>query len=178
MGWKTVKERFEIKDHIVQISGDEIHIGSGYVSDLVRIKLSSGNIAENRTFRGFLYDKYPLLAEATPEEVLDAIQAEDHFSNSIPVYTYDKGVIIKKYCEELGWPNTTHDGDVMYENMFSTDEAEVVAWAKRDSARQVEVSKEQIQRLRDQIKEWEERMQEGLDEKVELDRKYPDVQSA
>lgn len=178
MGWKTLQDRFEINNHIVQVGRGEIYIGSGYVHDLVRIKMDSGELRENRTFRGFLYDAYPKLAEATADEILEAINEEDSFSDSIPVYTYRDGEILEKYCERPGWPYVTHDGCVMYENTFSTNKAEVVAWAKRSAERTVEVSDDQIDRLKSQLKEWEQRKQEALDSRLQLDRDYPDIKGA
>jgi hypothetical protein len=123
MGWKTFKKVFKV-GHLVTLHDGFIHIGSGYVNDLVRINMSTGAIIQNSTFDNFLRDNYPNILEATPQDILATINVEDEFSNSIPVYTYNSDcVIVEKLCEETGWPNVTHDGQIMYENtFFSTKE--------------------------------------------------------
>lgn len=74
------------------------------------------------------------------ETVLDLFSGIGGFSlgleRSITVWTCDyyEGVIIEKQCEELGWPNCTHDGELMYENSFSTNRKEIVKYAKRNAA--------------------------------------------
>ena len=52
---------------------------------------------------------------------------------SLPVYTYEGGEIIEHKCEAYGWPNLTDDGQVMYNNKFSSDRNEVVRWAKENA---------------------------------------------
>lgn len=132
MGWKNLKDHFKI-DHIVQVVGGVIWIGSGYVSDLATIDPETGEVLENQTFRGFLRQQYPAMLEADAAEIVRLISEPDAFEKSLTVYTYDGGDIIEKQCEELGWPNVTHDGALMYQNSFSSDKATVVAWAKRDA---------------------------------------------
>jgi hypothetical protein len=132
MGWKTFKERFGIS-HIVQVSERGICIGSGYVGDLVTVNVTTGAVSENSTFEGFLRREYPALLDAGKEAILQAIQAEDVFDAGIVVYTFGDGRVIEKVCEQPGWPNVTHDGQLMYENRFSTDKATVVGWALRDA---------------------------------------------
>lgn len=132
MGWKTLRERFEIK-HLVRVTEKGICIGSGYVHDIVVVNPKTGVAAPSKIFDDFLERSCPLLAAATPQETLAAIEAPDEFTASIPVYTYDGAEIIEKLCEVPGWPNVTHDGCMMYENTFSTDKAQVVVWAKTNA---------------------------------------------
>lgn len=151
MGWKNVKQHYGIT-HYVCVAEKGICIGSGYVHDLICIadadkprewhdtvdrivtKLDSVNLAiwrQRYVGRGEPFDGFVKSMADDPAALRRLIDTPDTFERSIPVYTYDyDGNIIEKQCEEPGWPNVTHDGDMMYENKFSTDRAEVVEWAK------------------------------------------------
>lgn len=69
----------------------------------------------------------------------------------ITVYTFDRGKIIEKQCDELGWPNATHDGEIMYDNTHSMDRDQVVQWAKDDLRSAIKFAKDQLGRLRAEI---------------------------
>lgn len=164
MGWKNVKEHYGIK-HYVQITDKGLCIGSGYVHDLIRISPSDAKLDwEDRADRmetklgynlsawrpqyvgrGEPFDGIVAAMASDPEKLRKLIDAPDTFSASIPVYTYDyDGNIIEKQCEELGWPNVTHDGTMMYENrVFETRTAAVEA-ARREMAAWVESARRSV----------------------------------
>lgn len=54
-------------------------------------------------------------------------------------------------CEEAGWPNVTHDGQMMYENTFSTDRAEVVRWAYNNAVAGVEWRTRSVNEAREKL---------------------------
>ena len=174
MGWKTLKDYFGIGHH-VQVSDRGILIGSGYVSDLITINGTTGELEENATFSSFAREKYPALLEASPNERLRLIQAQDVFTAAIPVYTYKGGEIVQELCETPGWPNVTHDGNLMYENSHSTDKATVIAWAKRSTASAVHYLKEDIARRENDLTEARGRLQEAEAERAKLLQAYPDI---
>lgn len=132
MGWKNLKEAFDIDRHHVVVEDGNIHIGSGFVHDLVVVDTKTGEVRQNKTFSDFLSKTYPALELASQSRLLDLIKTPDTFKASIPVYTFRDGEIIECQCEEPGYPNVTHDGQLMYENRFSIDIGQVVQWAKRD----------------------------------------------
>lgn len=129
MGWKTVRERYRI-NHIVCVRDGRICIGSGYIGDLIVIGADGAVVKryDERSNDDLL--RYMAEMDADPQALREAVQAKDVFASSIPVYTYDDDRIIEKACEVVGWPNVTHDGDLMYENTHSTDRDQVVKWAK------------------------------------------------
>lgn len=132
MGWKRVKEHYGIR-HIVCVTEAGICIGSGYVHNLITIT-PDGSI--KRLFslgRGEPFDGWVAAMEADRETLLRLMAEPDEFSASRTVYTFDyDGNIIAKTCETPGWPNVTHDGDLMYNNTFSTNRKKVVRWARRN----------------------------------------------
>jgi hypothetical protein len=130
MGWKNVKEHYRI-EHLVQVRDSKIHIGSSYISSLIVIG-STGEI-ENRHKEPWKTDKelrrYEQEMDSDPAKLKELIESPDTFAKSTTVYTYRDADIIEKQCEELGWPNVTHDGEMMYANRFSTDRSLVIHWA-------------------------------------------------
>lgn len=136
MGWKNVKQHYGIK-HIVHVRDGKIYVGSPYVSEIIEIdggvpKWKSRGLSRRS---GDVLDGYFVAMEADPAMLRHLIATPDTFERSITVWTCDyyEGTIIEKQCEELGWPNCTHDGELMYENSFSTDRAEIVEYAKRNA---------------------------------------------
>jgi hypothetical protein len=176
MGWKALKEAFGIS-HLVQVTPKGICIGSGYVSDIVTIDTQTGEIRENETFSGFLRRHYPTLQEVSPEEVLKLIETPDTFSVAIPVYTYEGGDIVEKLCEVIGWPNVTHDGCMMHDNMFSTDKAKVIAWAKRNAESAVVSMKYHILRIESDLDKARDALESYEAIRIQLETTYP-IQSS
>lgn len=147
MGWKAIKEHYHI-DHSVQVvPGKGICIGSPYVHDLLTIDAAGQVIVGKLGVRsGEKLDRYKQEMEADPAKLVELMAKPDTFERSIVVYTYEGGEIIECACEELGWPNVTHDGRMMYENTFSVDRAEVVGWAVRSARSSIEAWTENVAR--------------------------------
>lgn len=175
MGWKTLKERFEIK-HLVQVTERGICIGSPYVHDILVVDMKTGVAAPSSIFNDFMKDACPLLGQATARETLAAIEATDQFAASIPVYTYDGAEIIEKLCEEPGWPNVTHDGCMMYENTFSTDRAQVIAWAKTNADSAISWRTSAIAEAEDKIAELRKQLVGAQSNRANLDANFPDIE--
>lgn len=174
MGWKTLKETFAI-EHTVTVTDKGICIGSGYVHDLVTIDPETGKLSENSAFSSFLPREYPALAAASPEYLLRLIKEKDTFTKSIPVYTYEGDRIIEEHCEEPGWPNVTHLGHLMYENTYSTDKEQVVAWAKRNARGHSMYAQEEIERLEEQINTRRSQLVKAQAWQATLDADYPTI---
>lgn len=148
MGWKAIKEHYRI-EHLVHVREGLICIGSPFIPDI--IKLNQFGQFVKRYEHGSILSKNDLLSrymaemEADPDKCRELAQAEDTFAVSIPVYTYDiydEARIIECACEELGYPNVTHDGQLMYNNTFSPDRAQVVKWAIENARAWVEALKD------------------------------------
>ena len=182
MGWKNVKVHYGIT-HYVMVADKGICIGSGYVHDLLVVR----NSDEPRDWRdsvdrtetkigcnlslwrprylgqGEPFDGIVKAMMDDPATLRRLIETPDTFSASVPVYTYDyDGNIIDKLCEEPGWPNVTHDGDMMYENTFSTDRDQVIKWAQRNmeagrenAALDIEQQEEKLARTRERLSRFE-----------------------
>lgn len=174
MGWKTLKERFDIR-HTVQITSAGICIGSSYVHDIGTIDPETGRITDRRTTPGFLRTRYPDLMNATPEEILDLLKTPDTFSRSVTVYTYEGGAIVEKQCEEPGWPNVTHDGIMMYDNTFSTNKEKVVEWAKRNAGYVIKALNANIASKEEELADLRRRLACHEADQAKLVADYPSV---
>lgn len=159
MGWKTIKEHYQIKHH-VQVTAEGICIGSGYIHDLIVIG-PDGKVAKPYRERDNNdLARYQRDFDADPAKLAELVGAPDTFAASITVYTYDSTTheIAEKQCEVPGWPNVTHDGEMMFENTFSTDRAQVVEWARRDCELALRWARERREDLEKELAENGERI--------------------
>jgi len=157
MGWKALKEKFKI-EHIVQVTSKGICIGSPYVHELAVINVEIGNIVVHKTFPEFLERFYPALLLTSKDEIFDLIKVSDSFEDSITVFTYKGSEIIEKRCETLGWPNITHDGCLMYDNMYSTNRDLVIKWAQEDVEIGITSTERRILELKDEFRVCDDRL--------------------
>jgi hypothetical protein len=142
MGWKNIKEHFGI-EHNVCVTHKGVCIGSDYIHDLATIDINTGEVILF-TFRNFFRERYPALIDATKREVLSLIKKPDTFKASLPVYTFDGGEILEKNCELYGYPNTTHDGSLMFDNTFFQDRTDAIAAAKRNTECSIKLMVERV----------------------------------
>lgn len=171
MGWKRIKEYFDI-EHIVQVQGEEILIGSPYSSRLLAIKISTGEVFNNSVFKNFGEENYPRLMSASKEKILSLINEKDSFSDSLVVYTYEDDKILKKFCEEYGYPNITHDGCIMYENSFFENKEDAIKKAKKVNEQDIRGHKEFIESLEKDLNKVKERLEKSIEIKKSLEEKY------
>lgn len=176
MGWKNVKEHYRI-EHIVHVTDEGICIGSPYATELIVIGLDGKLIKKSQLVSysesGNL-GRYLSEMNSDPLMLESLVKSEDKFDKSITVYTYDGGEIIEKQCEIPGWPNTTHDGDLMYENLYSTDRELIVAAAKRCAAAGMEIIGESIKRAELELSERIKRLNKLKSDLAKLEADYPD----
>lgn len=178
MGWKALKDHFKIDHHVV-IEGDKLCIGSDYVHNLAEIELATGKVIPRQgAFSDFLAEKYPALVAADPKDILALLAQPDVFKASIQVFTYDGAEILEKRCEVLGWPNTTHDGLMQYDNTFSADKAKVIAWAKRSAEGMAGMAGNRVADLEKELAAARERLAAQQAVVRQLAEKYPDGPSA
>lgn len=164
MGWKSVRDHYRIA-HIVQVVGDDMLVGSGYVSDLIRIG-PDGTVVLNRTFSSQAdLCRYVDGMEADPALLLSLMARKDEFERSIPVYGWSGSTIVEDACEEFGWANVTHSGALMYDERFFLDRDDAVRKA--------------LSSARSRIGPWTERVEEAertlAEKKAGLDRARLDL---
>lgn len=123
MGFLSLKKEYNI-EHIIAVydekkyGGKVICIGSPYIHDIIVIDMQGKILRRyddggtNEKLRRYMQE-----FDADPDKLREIVTKADNFSNYITtVYIYDKGRIRKELCEEIGWPNVTTTGEMMYEN--------------------------------------------------------------
>jgi hypothetical protein len=173
MGWKNVKQHYRIKN-TVRVKNKGILIGSPAYPDLMVIDLQ-GNLVER--YNGSDQDlvRYQTEMLADPAKLRELVALPDSFEKSIPVYTYDGAEIIEQYCEEPGWSNVTHDGELMYENTHFANREQAVGEAKRNAAAGVELVHSRIQGYEEDLFEARAELEKVSGDLAKLNAAYPDI---
>lgn len=150
MGWKNVKNAYQI-EHFVSVIDGNICIGSPYISDLIKIN-PQGEIIKRADDRiNEELKRYQKEMDADLDRLKSLVRSEDHFEKSILVFTYKGGEILEKHCEVEGWPNVTHDGMMMYKNSFSSDRSKIVKIARKNLDCRIDDYHAQIEDLQKDI---------------------------
>ena len=171
MGWKSIKDHYKI-EHIVTCRNGVINIGSSYILDIISIsadgkiikpmyaKELSPNADIRRIYREMVND---------PATLAGLAQQQDAFSVKIPVYTYSGGEVLEKYCEATGWPNVTHDGLLMYENMFFPTWSDALKLAIENAKAFVALTEHELEEIesetvksRERLEDWKSKLQSLL----------------
>lgn len=121
---ELLKCNYTVADH-----GEYIGVGSSMCHDLIKLDKATMKVsyALDTWHRGkeclkdkddtVLLDIWNKLEELVESGEIKAILEEnDIIENPLEVYYEQAGEVIKTYCSEYGWPNTTIEGRLMYEN--------------------------------------------------------------
>ena len=173
MGWKNIRDHYRIK-HIIQITDDGVCIGSPYCHDLIVVS-PQGDVVKRDGGANLDLHRYLIEMDADPATLRRLIQTPDAFAASIPVYTYDGAEIIKERCEALGWPNVTHAGHIQFENMFSADRAQVVAWAKQTAEAALRFAREHLAETICELRQRRARRDKCAADVCALEERYPEA---
>lgn len=174
MGWKNLKEHFRI-EHAVQVTPAGICIGSPYIHDLIVIDKDMKVIVRDSWGKDGVLARYLRDLRADPAKLRALIEAPDTFTAGLTVYTYDDGRIIEKQCEVLDWPNVTHDGEMMYQNTFSTDRNLTVVRAKRNADCCIESATSNLAEAEERLAKCRARLAEYQAHRAALEADFPDI---
>lgn len=103
---------------------------------------------------GFIWDTLQELINNG--EIHDIINGNDEIDNPLPVYTIEGGKLIETWTDEYGWPNTTIDGTIMYENTHFKTRKQAIENGIRDYKNRYEYKREYFEELKEKIKKTEE----------------------
>ncbi len=173
MGWKNIKKHYDI-GHIIQI-GDEgiIYIGSSYVPKLIIVnpkgEVSWGSLGSSQNDD---LSRYYKDMTADKQRLLELWNAPDVFEKSIPIYCCKEGMILEYYCEEFGYPNITHDGQLMYEGSFFKTKEEAIADGKRDAKSWIKMLGERVDDERQKLMNLEMEMEKWKNILNNMEKNY------
>ena len=81
-------------------------------------------------------------------EIKDIIEGQDVVENPLPVYTIDEdGRLVEAFTDKYGWPNTTLDGYVMYDNTYFQNKEDAIKFGVRDLELSIKHDQENIKDL-------------------------------
>lgn len=147
---------------------DYIAIGGGYIHNIISVNKKTLNLTYvfdtynkgkesiNNPELEFIWDKLQELINSG--EIHDIINGNDEIDNPLPVYTVENGDLIETWTDAYGWPNTTIEGKIMYENThFNTKKGALENGIKECQSRYefkrdlLEELKEKVQKTEDDI---------------------------
>tara|TARA_B100002049_G_scaffold42555_1_gene29029 strand:- start:19646 stop:20215 length:570 start_codon:yes stop_codon:yes gene_type:complete len=180
-----------LNDTGYSISNNEgyIAVGSPMCHDLIKVdketlkvKYSLDTWNKGRAYleqRGneellFIWDKlHELIVSGAIKEI---IEGRDHIENPLPVFTVYQGKLVESVTDEYGWPNTDDNGICMYENTHFPTAKEALEKGLSDSKGGVENMKEivedrkrDLQKAKDRMKMYEDRVQHLTNELKSLE---------
>lgn len=172
---KLLKKLLNDTGYIVHQRDDKVCVGSPMCSDLIsfstkdfKLKYALDTWNEGRkalegktNSKGenellFIYDKLQELIKTG--EIQNIINGNDELENPLPVFTVDDGKLIRTFTDAYGWPNTTIEGELMYENTFFKTEKEAVEYGIRDCKGYLEMLEERKAEIQKQLQDKEERI--------------------
>lgn len=168
---RLLKKILNNTGYTVNNNEDYIAVGSPMCHDLISVSKSTFKITYALdTWRNgraslekdgkeellFIWDKLQELIDNGG--IQDIMNGQDTIEKPLPVFTAERGKLISTFTDHYGWPNTTINGDLMYDNTyFDNKEAaiqygikEVQAYIKMVNERIVEKEKE-LQEVRDKL---------------------------
>lgn len=140
---------------------------------MIGINIQTGALLPTFAPTEILQQKFPLLFQASNEDRLTIIKTQDKFEQSIPVYSFKNGRIIESFCEMLGFPNTTHDGQIMYENTHHTNKEDAIEYARKNLASRIENLNDSLTEMENQLTIKKNKMMDAEKLLAELNALYP-----
>lgn len=151
MGWKNVKTHYGIRQFIHVQDGQILISVMGPSNIIPVIRINSDGIASmvsEAWCSDYLSHLFETLARE-PDLLRTLIEKPDRFEHSIRVYTYQNDTIWSTECEQLGWPNVTHEGRLMYVHRYSPDREQVLQWATEEAKNRVADLEKEMAKIRD-----------------------------
>lgn len=102
----------------------------------------------------FIWDKFHELIETG--QIHEIIEGHDEIENPIPVWTFKNGELIESHTDKYGWPNTTFDGQMMYENLYFKTPEEAIDKAIHECEVGVRLLKDIVKKKEEEVKKFQE----------------------
>ena len=159
MGIKAIKEKYKI-EHLVQKTEKGICIGSSYHHDIIVINMKGQIVTKYKdrkyndgwsTNEDLKRYQEEMIIDEENGELKKLIDLKDEFGVLFPIFTVDDGVLIETFCEKYGYPNTTIEGFLIYENTFFKTREEAIECGIRDYKGWIKMLEERKKELEEEI---------------------------
>lgn len=174
MGWKTLKNHFNLHSAIIQVNEGKVFIGSGYAQDLIVIDMQTGEKKVQPFFTPMPSD-LQALKESPPHLILQLLKTPDSFAQSLPVFTYEGSEILALECEEYGFSNLTHCGRIMHVNLYHRDKEKVVLWARENLLRDIRNARSTAIKLEEELLNINKTLDSTKEDLIRFDRRFSSV---
>lgn len=159
--------------YAVHFRDGKVCVGSPMCSELItvdsktmKIKYALDTFREGRKSISseeleFIWDT--LMELIKTGELKTIIENDDPIDGMFPVYCCEDGKIEKKYADVFGWPHSTHDGTLMYENTFFKTEREAIEDGIKDMIAAVEMETRHMAQKAEELHEAKQGLQKYTD---------------
>ena len=103
----------------------------------------------------FIWDKLQEMIESG--EIKDIIDGNDDIENPLPVFTVEDGELVETWTDAYGWPNTTVQGIVMYDNTYFKTKEEAIQYGIEEYEAGLKMSDRRLEEISNDLKEHIER---------------------
>lgn len=155
MGVHRVKEHFGIH-HTVHMEDGKLLIGSDYIRDILIFSVD-GELLQGRQN----FDEYVKEIAGDRESFKTLLALPDDETGTVSVFSHNNGRVIEQKTYALGWPHVTLCGERMYNNTHFASPQEAAQHGVESMAYRVQHDREQESRLREQLKECQDRKKES-----------------
>jgi hypothetical protein len=168
MGWKTVKEWLGVTGAVVHVQDGILSIGTPGIPVLVQVG-KDGQVVRDPKAVGSASQLGRAIRKIGADKAgfMEALAAEDQFEVSTKVYTYnlETGKVEEHQSEKPGYPNVTHSGVLMYDDLFFSDPEQARLRGMEEEEELIEryqAEKEQAEKALEQAKALLKRAQAHL----------------
>jgi hypothetical protein len=174
---RKLKKILNNTDYSIGDHGEYIAVGSPLCHDLfsvnketlkVKYALDTWNKGRKALEREgyeeglFIWDKLHELVQTG--EIKEIIEGHDEISPKLPVFYCEDGKLIESFTDKYGWPNTTYDGVLMYDNTHFKTKVEALKQGIRETKTWAKILNEQIVEKEAEIKNRKENYKQKLAE--------------
>jgi hypothetical protein len=168
---RKLKKILNDTGYTVAFYGDYIGIGSPLCHDLIKLDIKTNKITyaldtfhKGRASLGneeltFIWDKLNELVDSGA--ITEIIDSNDVIDNPLPVYTVKDGVMLCTTTDAYGWPNTTVEGYLMYDNTYFKTMAEAIEYGIKEYQSRVEYLEERLKELQSECTRIKFKIQDG-----------------
>jgi len=164
MGCKRVKEYFGIQ-HIVHIKNGLVHIGSPFISKILSFNFDGELVDGSTNKKEPTFLAYCNAIESDKDKFKQLLEQEDENAATTPVFSIanDDKTVIEDHCEQLGWPNITLSGTLMFDNVHFATQKEAIEHGVLNINAGIKHYKRTIQDLEERLASEKDELQKSQD---------------
>lgn len=167
--------------------GKYISVGSPYVHDLIKVtkgdwKISYALDTYKKGRESITHEKLEVIWDKLVEliasgELQKIVEENDEIEVKIPVFKFEDETesVIESYTDELGWPNTTFDGQMMHENEWFPTKEEAIAKTIRYLSSGMKYTEESVEDMKCRFLRAQARLDKDKALLENLKTMYPEI---